>query len=94
MENTRRRTLSVDNGVIGRFETVDQVGEHLACAVDPSQEFLKTLKQGSAHVSLSPISSPISEEEDVKSTQEPGVGPPLFSADMSKVTMSKGDATR
>ena len=36
---TRGRALSDDSSVVGRFQTVDQIGEHPACAVDPSQEF-------------------------------------------------------
>ena len=35
---TRGRALSDDSSVVGPYQTVDQVGEHPACAVDPSQE--------------------------------------------------------
>jgi hypothetical protein len=87
----RGRALSNDSSVVGPFQTVDQVGDHPACAVDPCQEFLLTLKKGTQHVMLSPSS----DDEDVKKSQEPGVGPPLleamYSTDVSNVTMSKGE---
>ena len=52
---TRGRALLDDNSVVGPYQTVDQVGEHPACPVDPSQEFLKSFKKGNfQHVSLSP----------------------------------------
>ena len=52
---------------------------------------MKSLKKGNQHASLSPTS----DDEDVKVSHEPGVGPPLLagmcSADVSNVTMSKGE---
>ena len=87
------RALSDDSSVVGPFQTVDDVGDHPSCAVDPSQEFIKNLKEGNKHVPLSPTSD--DEDSDVKVSHEPGVGPPLlegmYSADVSNVTMSKGE---
>ena len=90
-DSTRGRALSDDSSVVGPFQTVDRVGEHPACAVNSSQELLKPIRRSTQHVPLSPTS----DDEDVKVTYEPGVGPPLltamYSADVSNVTMSKGE---
>ena len=92
-DSTRGRALS-DDSIVGPFQTVDQVGDHPACAVNPSQELLKPKRESTQHVPLSPSSD--DEDDDVKVTyDQPGAGPPLmaamYSADVSSVTMSKGE---
>ena len=85
---TRGRALSDDSSVVGPFQTVDQVGDHPACAVDPSLAVPQERQPAR-------VTFPNSDDEDVKVSHEPGVGPPLlagmYSADVSNVAMSKGE---
>ena len=61
----KTRQLS-DDSVVGPFQLVNDVGDHPACAVDPSKEFLKRLRPDQEIV-MSPTS-----EDDVRVTYEPG----------------------
>ena len=83
----KTRHLSNDS-VVGPFQLVNDVGDHPACAVDPSKEFLTRLQPGQEIV-MSPT------DDDVRVSYKPGNEAQLplealySCCDLSSVTMGK-----